>query len=275
MNSIGIIQGRLSKRPYPKLQEFPFETWEQEFKYASEIGFEFIEWIFEENRYQENPIWTSSGRKQINQIIKNSGVKVESLCADYFLEKPFFRRCGYSLEENTDMLKELIKKASEIGVETILLPVLEGAEIRNKEEKDILYEAISNCIETLEKNNMKLGFETELIAQEYLNLAKMFGNKNIGIYYDAGNCTSKGYDMKEDMEILKDHLINVHVKDRKINGPSVLLGTGDTNFKEGIPYLIKNGFKGSFVLQTYYEDDYKNVAKYNRNYIEKLVKGIE
>lgn len=275
MNSIGIIQGRLSKRPYPKLQEFPFETWEQEFKYASEIGFEFIEWIFEENRYNENPIWTSSGRKKINQIINSSGVKVESLCADYFLERPFFRRCGYSLEENISMLKEVIKKASEIGVKTILLPVLEGAEIRNKEEKDILYEAILNCIETLEKNNMKLGFETELVAKEYLDLAKMFNNKNIGIYYDAGNCTAKGYDMKKDMEILKDHLINVHVKDRKVNGPSVFLGTGDTNFQEGIPYLIETGFKGSFVLQTYYEDDYRSISEYNRNYIEKLVKGIE
>ena len=89
MNKIGIIQGRLSPRPYPKLQAFPIESWQQEFKYAKELGYDFIEWIFEDNRYQENPIWTAQGREKIKQCIKETGVTVESVCADFFLENPF------------------------------------------------------------------------------------------------------------------------------------------------------------------------------------------
>lgn len=271
MANIGIIQGRLSKRPYPKLQEFPFDTWEDEFRYAAEIGLDSIEWIFEENRYEENPIWSAEGRKKINSIINETNVKVSSLCADYFLERPFFRRKGYTLNDNIDMLKKLIRNASEVGVEVILMPVLEGAEITCKEDKEILYKAITECLSTLEEYNIKIGFETELVSDEYLGLVKIFNHKNIGIYYDAGNCASKGYDMKKDMEVLKDYIINIHVKDRLNNGGSVFLGTGDTNFNEGIPYLINNGFKGSFILQTYYEDDFKSTAEYNYNYIKNLV----
>jgi len=244
MCKIGIIQGRLSERPYPKLQEFPFDSWEQEFKYAAEVGFDSIEWIFEKNRYKENPIWSEEGRKRINNIIKETKVKVSSLCADYFLENPFFRREGYTLNENINILKELIKNSAEIGVEVILMPVLEGAEIRCEEDKYILYKAISECLSTLIECDIKIGFETELVAEEYLNLVRMFNHKNIGIYYDAGNCAAKGYDMKKDMEILKDYVINIHVKDRLNKGKSVFLGTGDTNFKEGIPYLVNNGFDG-------------------------------
>lgn len=271
MCNIGIIQGRLSKRPYPKLQEFPFNTWEQEFIYASELGFDSIEWIFEKDKYKENPIWSSEGRDKIIQIIKNTNVKVDSLCADYFLENPFYRREGYSIEENVEILKKLIKYSAEIGVKVILLPVLEKAEIKCDEDKLILHKGISQCIDDLEKYNIKIGFETELNAKEYLDLVKMFNHPNIGVYYDAGNCASKGYDMYKDMTILKDYVINIHVKDRLNNGPSVFLGNGDTNFKEGIPYLINNNFEGSFILQTYYEDEFKNTAKYNYDYIKNLI----
>lgn len=272
MCNIGIIQGRLSKRPYPKLQEFPMNTWEQEFKYAKEIGLDSIEWIFEKNRYKENPIWSKEGRKEINNVINETNVKVDSLCADYFLENQFFRIDNCTLSKNIELLKELIKKSSEVGVKVILMPVLEGAEIKCEEDKYILYEAISQCLSTLEEYDTKIGFETELVAEEYLNLVKIFNNKNIGVYYDAGNCAAKGYDMKEDMKILKNYIINIHVKDRLKNGGSVFLGTGNANFKEGIPYLINNGFKGSFILQTYYEDEFRNTVKYNYNYVKNLIK---
>ncbi len=272
MCNIGIMQGRLSKRPYPKLQEFPFDTWEQEFRYAQEIGFDSIEWLFKEERYTENPIWTEDGRQKIVKLIKETNVKVDSLCADYFLERPFFRRDGYTLNENISVLKKLIENAAKIGVKVILLPVLEEAEIVCEEDKKILHEAVSQCLSTLEEFDVKIGFETELIAKDYLDLVKMFNHKNIGIYYDAGNCAAKGYEMKKDMTILKDYIINVHVKDRLRNGGSVFLGTGDTNFEEGIPYLMKNGFEGSFILQTYYEDDFKGTSEYNYNYIKNLIK---
>ncbi|RII33940.1 sugar phosphate isomerase/epimerase [Clostridium chromiireducens] len=272
MCKIGIIQGRLSKRPYPKLQGFPTDTWEQEFKYAEEIGFYSIEWIFEKNRFKENPIWSKEGRQRINNIIKKTNVKVSSLCADYFLENPFFRRINYSIKENINILKELIKQSSEIGVKVILLPILENAEIRCEEDKKILYEVISQSLNILEDYDMNIGIETELAADEYLNLVKMFNHNNVGIYYDTGNCAAKGYDMKSDMEKLFNYIINIHIKDRLQNGGSVFLGTGDTNFKEGIPYLMKKGFDGPFILQAYYEDDFKNTAEYNYSYIKNLIK---
>ena len=55
MNKVGVIQGRLSPRPYPKLQEFPWRTWRKEFEHAEKIGFDFIEWIFEEKDLCEIP----------------------------------------------------------------------------------------------------------------------------------------------------------------------------------------------------------------------------
>lgn len=272
MNKIGIIQGRLSKRPYPRLQEFPWNTWQEEFEYAKRIGYDFIEWIFELNRFEDNPIWTSEGRKEINRR-KNNGVSVDSVCADYFLEKPFYRRKEYSLEQNINILKELIKKIADIDARTILLPVLEEAELRTGEEEKELAEALYQCIPLLEEYKIKIGLETELDAHKYLDVVSQFKSDCIGVYYDAGNCTFCGHDMKEDMEVLKDYIFNIHVKDRKIGGESVYLGTGDTNFREGIPYLIQSGFKGNFVLQTYFEDNHLEEAAKNIGFIKGLIVG--
>lgn len=271
MNKIGIIQGRLSARPYPKLQEFPWKSWEKEFQYAGEIGYDFIEWIFEENHYEDNPIWTAEGRKKIKKRIAEMRVSVCSVCADYFLERPFYRRKGYDLKYNIFILKELIKRTREIGADTILLPVLENAEIRCHEDEKILMEAVYEVIPVLEEFEVKLGFETELKAEKYLKLILQFNNDFVGAYYDAGNCAACGYDMRHDMEVLNGHVINIHVKDRKRGGGSVSLGTGDTNFADGIPYLMQNGFTGNFVMQTYFEDDHISEAIKNLGYIRKMM----
>lgn len=270
-NKIGIIQGRLSPRPYPKLQEFPHKTWKQEFKFAQEIGYDFIEWIFEEDCYLENPIWTEDGRKDIKRCIKETGVTVESVCADFFLENPFFRRTTYSFEELISKMKTLISHAAEIGASVILLPVLENAEIRTEEESDILIEALTQLVDALEQHNVRIGLETELAAMQYFELASRIKDKHIGIYYDAGNCAFRGYDMRSDMEILLPELIQVHVKDRLSGGGSVFLGRGDTNFSEGIPYIQNHGYDGNYVLQTYFEKEYLETASKNLEYIRRLL----
>ncbi len=271
MNKIGIIQGRLSPRPYPKLQAFPIESWQQEFKYAKELGYDFIEWIFEDNRYQENPIWTAQGREKIKQCIKETGVTVESVCADFFLENPFFRREKYSFKELLEKMKLLISYTSEIGASVILLPVLEKAEIRSKEDADILLEALEQLVTVLEKYNIRIVIEAELMAKQYFELVSRITSSHIGIYYDAGNCAFCGYDMRKDMEILLPKLIQVHVKDRLTGGESVFLGTGDTNFLEGIPYIQEHGYNGNYVLQTYFEDEYLETSLKNLNYMRRLL----
>lgn len=274
MLKIGVMQGRLSPRPFPKLQAFPWSTWEKEFEIAAEIGLDSIEWMFEYDRYESNPIWSSEGRRKIKNLSDVTGVKTKTLCADYFLERPFFRTTMEDRNENIAVLNELIRSASEIGVDRILLPVLETAEIKTEQEKQELLYSISQCEPILKQNNIKLGFETELPAMEYLHLATSFDSDYIGIYYDAGNCAYKGYDMFEDMRILKDKIIGIHVKDRLVGGASVFLGEGDTNFKEGIPYLIQNGFCDTFILQTYFEHEYSNEIVKNKKYIMDLAVGV-
>lgn len=271
MNRIGVIQGRLSPRPFPKLQEFPRATWRQEFDRAADLGFDYLEWIFEIDGYEENPIWSDEGRILIKEAVSETGIPVASVCADYFLERPFYRCSGYTFEDNVEKLIKLIVYTAEIGASAILLPVLEGAEIRTEQEGKSLVRAVRACIPVLEHFDVTLGFETELDAPDYLKLCEVFGTPCVGAYYDAGNCAACGHDMAHDMRLLAPHVKHVHVKDRLVNGPSVRLGSGDANFTEGVPFLLETGFQGNFTLQTYFEDDYIGDAYKALGYMRAIV----
>ncbi len=58
---VGVMQGRLSPRPEHRLQAFPHQCWPEEFALAKRLGFSYLEWIYEAERAQENPIASAKG----------------------------------------------------------------------------------------------------------------------------------------------------------------------------------------------------------------------
>ena len=66
---LGIVQGRLSFSGN-KLQCFPKRPM-NEFKLASKIGYDFIEFFSERIKNKNNPIWTDKGIKRYTEASKN------------------------------------------------------------------------------------------------------------------------------------------------------------------------------------------------------------
>ena len=88
IDKIGIMSGRLSEPLTKKIQEFPRNTWKYEFEKASVSGFGSIEWIFD--AWEKNPIMHNDGINQIKHISEHTGITINSLLADYFMEKKLF-----------------------------------------------------------------------------------------------------------------------------------------------------------------------------------------
>ena len=71
-----------------RYQAHPIGYWKDEFIIAKEIGLDSIEFILDYNDYMKNPLMSRNGIKEILKIIEQSGVKVRSICADFFMEAP-------------------------------------------------------------------------------------------------------------------------------------------------------------------------------------------
>lgn len=265
------MQGRLSPPPHGRLQVFPWGSWQEEFQSARDYGFDTIEWLFEAEGHESNPIWTREGVDRIKQLEFASAVKVRSLCADYFMAHPFFRVREEEKRTSINVLKRLILQGAEVGMQVILVPVLEVSEVRTEDEKTQLLESLKTPLGLAATFGIKLGLEMELPAGEYRELIERCNHPSLGAYYDVGNATARGYDSAADIQLLGSLLCGVHIKDRKRKGPSVLLGQGDVPFSNLFTKLAEVKYTGPLVLQTAFGDDSIGAAKTHLNFVRQHV----
>ena len=57
--NLGFMQGRLSDLVNGKIQAFPWNNWENEFKSAKDINIRLMEWSIDMERLYENPLMNS------------------------------------------------------------------------------------------------------------------------------------------------------------------------------------------------------------------------
>jgi hexulose-6-phosphate isomerase len=272
---IGVMQGRLSPRPADKLQEFPWRSYADEFPKAAKLGLHSIEWIFEAPRFEENPLWTEDGREEIRELIARSGVRVQSVCADYFMARRLAGEGSAALTQNRDVLAELIVHTHAIGADRILIPLLETSAVDTPDLKREVAISLKSAVPFAERYGVTLGLEMEIAGAEYAKVVQSVGSRHVRAYYDTGNSTAAGFDIAEDIEPLLPLLHAVHIKDRVKAGGSKPLGTGDTNFQAFFPKLLRAGFRGDFVLQHYFDAQPELEAERSLSFVQQLLESAK
>ena len=255
-NLFGIMQGRLLPKYLGKYQAHPFGYWEDEFKIASKLGFNCIEFILDLDKADLNPLLSSSGLKSILKHSKNNNILIKSICADYFMDSPIFIEDETIRNKNFNVLKKLIKNSAIIGVEDIIIPLVDNSSVLgNSKKKNIVIRFIKEICGQIEGNKLNISLETDLPAKEFLNFVSDINEPQVKINYDTGNSVSLGYDFREELDLYGHLITNIHLKDRKFKQGSVQLGLGDCNFKLFFKYLSTRNFKGIFILQAFRGED--------------------
>lgn len=239
MNSIGIMQGRLTARRGRPIQFFPFDGWRSEFAVAASIGLQEIEFIFDAERYEENPLWREKGREEIRALVRESGVTVHTVCADYFMVKPL----------SVVVLTRLIEYASQIGAKGVEIPFVDNSSIKTAEEEDAVCAVLEEVLPIAKKHAVWIGLETDFPPGRFKVLLERFDDPHLRANYDTGNSAGLGYDPKEELAAYGKYIANIHIKDRKIHGTTVPLGTGSVSFGDFFGALKDLAYSGSFILQ--------------------------
>lgn len=249
MISYGIMQGRLTKPMGRGIQFFPFEYWQEEFQIAKEIGLDEIEFIFDNDRYEENPLWTQQGVQELKGIIESTGVLVKAICFDYFMRRAFYKSedAEELKKENKTVLEHVIEAMKELGVSLIEIPLVDDSSLKTKEEKGLFMDFIREIADR--EAGIRFGLETDLPPAEFANYLDEIGMKNVGANYDSGNSSGLGYDHYEEVTILRERIYNIHIKDRQLHGGTMQLGTGSADFDRFFKGLKEISYGGSFILQ--------------------------
>lgn len=260
MISFGIMQGRLTPTAGQGIQFFPFAGWKEEFQKGQKLGLDEIEWIFDYNCYERNPLWSDEGIKDIKTIISQTEIRIKAVCFDYFMRRPFFKYDGEMLglvrNENISFIRHIMPAMKEIGASLLEIPLVDNSSVQ-KSEEEIVIKFVRDVSEIAAKFEIKIGLETDMEPGRFKGFLDRVNSKNVYANYDSGNSSGLGYDHELEIYSLKSYIANVHIKDRKLHGTTMALGTGDADFNKVFSSLKGTGYKGSIILQAARGEDGK------------------
>ena len=273
MVPIGIMQGRLLPPIDGRIQAFPTDGWPTEFPRARAVGFELIEFIFDGDA-EQHPLMTAAGRSRIRAAIGTSGVRVESVCADYFMTSPLHAADRVRGEQAADVLERLIRNSADVGVRTIILPCVDASSLGGSRDQAVLTDALMRCLPTLASAGIRLALETDLAPEPFQRLLDGLPADAVGVNYDMGNSASLGFAPADELAAYGERIVAVHVKDRLKGGGTVRLGSGDTDFDGCFAALARVRYGGPFIIQgARGADDVSTAAEYLRFVRERLARA--
>lgn len=248
--NIGFMQGRFSPMEDGKIQSFPWKYWQDEFALASKHNFNLIEWTIDQHKIMQNPLMTEDGRNQIKKLSNKYEVNIPSLTGDCFMQSPFWKFFGDKKRSRINDLLKLVDACSDLGIRMIVIPLVDGGSIENKDQLKSLLNVLNKIEHKLKDLDLKILFESDLNPKDLKKFIDQFNPEVFGINYDIGNSASLGYNHQEELKAYGKNIYNIHVKDRVLYGETVPLGEGHANFSLFYKSLREVNYSGNFILQT-------------------------
>ena len=244
---VGMMQGRLSPIINNRIQQFPWDSWPNEFVVASKIDIKLIEWTIDTFDFCKNPLINSNQWDEINIIMDKNNISIPSVTCDYFMENPPWKTDLKLVKEG---ISSILQGMRNIKSKILVIPLVDNSSLPDSSSVKIIEDFFTDLIPIISQNKLQIAFECDLNPEKLSDLIDKFDRNYFGINYDIGNSSSLGFNPEEEFNAYGSRIINVHVKDRKLNGTTVPLGEGDADFLGIFRLLHEENYEGNLILQT-------------------------
>jgi hexulose-6-phosphate isomerase len=249
MTYIGIMQGRLVPPTDDRIQCFPRKRWADEFELAAQAGLDCIEWIYDLYGADVNPLATESGLEKLQELSAMHNVKILSICADYFMDKPLVRASQVEIEQRLQIFHWLLERGRLIGINRMIIPFVDASRIDTQDEFEGVVMLLQRVLEESRETGIEIHLETSLAPDRFVDLLSRLPDPRLKVNYDSGNSSSLGYAPSEEFAAYGERVGSVHIKDRLLGASTVPLGTGDADFSALAVGLRKVAYQGDYILQ--------------------------
>lgn len=249
MPFFAIMQGRLVPPEQGRFQSFPRQRWRDEFALAALAGLNAIEWIFDVYGEDINPLGHDTGVAEMLALSEQAGISVRSLCADYFMDRPFLRTTELERRHLIQKIEWLLGRCKRVGIGRIVIPFVDNSRIENPNDEAQVVLILREILPAAETNGVELHLETSLGPEAFAGLLERCPHPLVKANYDSGNSASLGYKVSEEFAAYGHRIGSVHIKDRKVGGGTVPLGTGDADLPGLFRGLAALNYGGDYVLQ--------------------------
>ena len=206
------------------------------FDYAKKIGLQGIQLSYNSPQ-DETYLLRPENQRAMREAAQRTGVKIASLAIGELNNVPF-----KSEDRTIAWVSGSIDAAKALGVQVVLLAFFSKNDLRNDAvgKKEVI-ERLRKLVPKAEKNNVILGIESYLSAEEHLEIINAVGSPNVQVYYDPRNSADAGNDVYHEIELLgkKKRICEIHLKDN-----DHALGQGSLDWPRIRRALDAVGFKG-------------------------------
>jgi L-ribulose-5-phosphate 3-epimerase len=223
------------------------------FTVAKEIGLDGVEVSFGEPGV-ENDLRDEAVREKYLAASAESGIAISSLAMGVLNKLPFA-----SDPQTEQWVAECIDVMPKLGVTNVLLAFFGKGNIND--DPDLQAEVIARLkrlAPKAEANNVVLGLETTLDAEQHIHIVDSVNSPSVQVYYDVANMHRAGYDIYAEIPQLGlDRICQIHMKEvgyrlgeGNIDFPRVKKALGEINYSGWL--VIESALpKGSDLLETY------------------------
>jgi hexulose-6-phosphate isomerase len=270
------MQGRLVPPEPKRFQSFPRQRWREEFALAAAAGLETIEWIYDAYGEDVNPLETDAGVKEMAALSAMHRVGVESVCADWFMDFPVIRVDGAEAARRWQRLRWLMVRCAKLSINRIILPFVDASSIQTSVDRQQVISGIRSVADLIDQLNIEIHLETSLAQEPFALLLSDIGHPGVKVNYDSGNSASLGFKPAAEFTQYGRRVGSVHIKDRRLDGGTVPLGEGDTDFIGLFAALAAVNYRGDFILQVARgrEGEELEWARENANKVRRLISQL-
>src|SRR5205085_1652585 len=147
-----------------------------------------------------NPLVSDEGIAEMRQLSDRHRIAVVSLCADYFMDRPFVTADLLEFVELRGRLIWLIGRSRMAGITRIVLPFVDASRIQDDEQCDRIIRMLRAVLPLAEEAGVELHLETALGPRAFAALLAELPHPMLKANYDSGNSSSLGYDVCEELD---------------------------------------------------------------------------
>jgi L-ribulose-5-phosphate 3-epimerase len=247
---IGFMQGRLSPMVGDRIQAFPWSCWAEEFSVAENSNFQLMEWTLDQDRLYENPLLTRDGQAEIRTLCARHGLEISSLTGDCFMQAPFWKASGAERARLQRDFRAIASGCAAVGISIVVIPLVDNGRLNSDEQQGALIDFLTGEAALLSEHRLRVAFECDYESDDLARFISPLDPELFGVNYDIGNSASYGFDPATEIAAYGRRVMNVHIKDRLVNGKTVPLGTGNADFDAVFAALGRLKYTGNYILQT-------------------------
>lgn len=241
----------------------PFDiSWEERLELARVSEFDYVELSIDESDARLARLKTSSAeRKEIRAALAKTAMPLKTMCLSGHRKHALGSVNAQTRMQALELFAKAIDLACDLGIRIIQVAgYYVYYEDETQESVHYYEEGLAKGLELASKAGVMLAIENMdtlgvTSLEEGMRLVKLFNSPWLQLYPDVGNLTERGKDTLKELDLAKNHMVALHIKDTRPGEPRrVAFGEGDVPFVEAFKKLAELNYSGPVMVEMWNDD---------------------